>query len=186
MKTIGALAGVMATAVWAFVPQAQPKPVVVQQAAPVQQVQFQAGGLFQTFPGYVPASTIHLQVGGTPMAGSYIAHENMAAGKTPAVMDHGPRRVWTVTLQSNSDPNANGGVYVQRTVNPDGSITWLGGGAFGPIGHGAFSGRVWSPEVTTANMFELSGTDFNCSGGSNFVGNPAWGGGGNLTLTVSP
>ena len=194
MRTLAtAILSISAASAWALVPQSQPAALVPAShpGATPAAVPFASGGLVQTFP--VPFGVpIHVQIGGGgPMGGSYVAQEIVAPGFDAflvAGVKVKTRRCWVVTFESTTDPGVAGGVTVQRDIDPNTSaVTWSAQAAVGRNGAGAFSGRVWPGYPNGLGMpFQLFGADFDCTGGSPFVGNPEFGGGGNISVTVSP
>jgi hypothetical protein len=146
---------------------------IVAQAVPAQ-----VGALVDAGPSENFGTPIHVTVAGAgPMSGSFTAYECRTDGSG---------RLWKVRLVSPANRGIQGLVLINRFVNPDASVTWYAEAGCGPAGgFGAHAGSN-APHGTQAGYIPLNGPDFHGSGSMAFVGSPAFGGGGNVTISVSP
>lgn len=131
-----------------------------------------------------PISTVHITVGGVPLAGTYIGYEIPAPTQiVPGTVGRRDTRCWIAEVAGGG---LSGQFSVTRIEKALGSPVWIGTAAVSADAiQGAFSGYQM-PSGPQGNSFIMTGPDFNASGTSAFVGNPNAGGGGNITLSVSP
>lgn len=172
-----AVLGISFAGVFTARPSAQIVPIV-QQVAELQLAQVPSPCEFGT--------PIHITVAGTPLAGSYTACEGHSGSAH--------RRYWGCGF-TNAAGDISGTVFVQRD-EPDvqGNISWSFTAMIGPVASrpgGAFAGKndpsgANFPPWPLGGMSPMTGPDFNGSGTAAFVGTPAYGAGGTITVTVSP
>lgn len=154
--------------------------VVVAQAIPAQ-----IGGLQVCSPQIagidsVKRPPIHVTIAGTPMAGTYLAHGN----PPPRANSQG----WRLDFTGGPGSPIQGHVNIWRDIDPVTGIATAWGADAGcgiPSATGACIGHITNGQ-TFGGFMDLVGPDFNVSGTSTFVGDQAFGGGGNVTISVAP